>query len=96
MRIPPRTTPTAIAAGRLRPARDVFGASLGGPSEPPVSVFATEVDRCAVLLDLKQLAFFVLDQLVDLVGVLVRGLLEVFFGTTDLVLAGLAVPADAV
>src|SRR5581483_754208 len=83
--IAPSSTPTAIAAGKLRPARDVFVASGS----------ATEFGR-SVCLDLEQLAFFVLDELVDLPGVGVGGLLEFLLGVLDFVLAGLAVLFDPV
>ena len=50
MMVKPMAAPTAIAAGRLRPARDFFAFLGGGPStEPwagesaPVSVSATDI-----------------------------------------------------
>src|ERR1700724_4692452 len=59
--IAPRVVPTAMAAGRLRPARDFLG----------VSGAATEFSRRSVRSDLEQLAFLVLDELVDLPDILV-------------------------
>src|ERR1700737_3090783 len=79
----PRVAPTAMAAGRLRPARDFLG----------VSGAATEFGRRS---DLEQLAFLVLDALVDLPDILVGGLVEVLLRVFDLVLSGLAVLFDAV
>src|ERR1700761_2060304 len=100
-----RAPPTAIAAGRFRPARDFFGLfcffASGCWTEPsagmsaPVSVSAT-ASSAEGPLDLQQLAFFVFDQVIDLGHVLVRGLVQVLLGARNLVLAGLAVLADAV
>src|ERR1700743_1552641 len=100
--------PTAIAAGRSRPAREVFcgccsfgcdisapraGSSGGLPA--PASLVDTDViaERSS---DLQQLAFFVLDQFLDLGDVLMCRLVQILFRTDDLVLAGFAVFADAV
>ena len=58
--IAPSTTPTPMAAGRLRPARDAF---LGGSS---TGVDLARESLAGRSLDLQQLAFFVLDQFVDL------------------------------
>src|SRR5947209_8104300 len=91
--IAPSAAPTAIAAGRLRPARDFLGASA--PSGVPVSGSATEVGR-SVRLDLEQLAFFVLDEVVDLLDVLMSCFFEVLLRVFDLVFAGLAVFLDPV
>src|SRR5437588_6405935 len=96
--------PTAIAARRSRPARDAFlagccivffGARAGSSGGLPAPVVATDMiaERS---LDLQQLAFFVLDQLIDLGDVLVGGLVQILFRPADLILAGLAVLADAV
>src|ERR1700738_448785 len=82
----PRVAPTAMAAGRLRPARDFLG----------VSGAATEFGRRSVRSDLEQLAFLVLDELVVLPDILVGGLVEVLLRVFDLVLSGLAVLFDAV
>src|ERR1700758_2440120 len=95
-RTAPIDTPTAIAAGKLRPARDAFfaaGSSGGVPAS--ASVVATDLvaERS---LDLQQLAFFVLDKLIDLGDVLVGGLVQILFRAADLVLTGLAVLADPV
>src|ERR1700730_4230028 len=84
--IAPRVVPTAMAAGRLRPARDFLG----------VSGAATEFSRRSVRSDLEQLAFFVLDELVDLPDILLGGLVEVLLRVFDVVLSGLAVLFDAV
>ena len=51
-----------MAAGRLRPARDVF---FGRLVDRRLCHGSARADRS---LDLQQLAFFVLDQLVDLVA----------------------------
>jgi len=105
MRTPPIDVPTTIAAGRSRPARDVFlagcmvflatraGSSGGVPF--PASAVATDL-IAERPLDLQQLAFFVFDQLVDLGDVLMGGLVQILFRAADLVLAGLAVLADSV
>src|SRR6185436_5105124 len=85
----PRNAPTAMAAGRSRPAREVFfgwvsatgcGCLRGG--------FAGNAS------DLQQLTFLVLDQIVDLAHVLRGGLVEVLFRPADLVLARFAVLLD--
>src|SRR5882757_8071399 len=104
----PKKAPTAIAAGRFRPAREPF---LGGSAEAPapsveaVSVSATGmVTKGAAAIDgssrmrsshLQQLAFFVFDQIVDLGGVGRRGLVQFLLGPAHLVLACLAVLLDA-
>src|SRR6185312_17489463 len=91
------TAPTAIAAGRLRPARDFFGE--GSCTEPSDGVFGgvsvSATDSSAERpLDLQQLAFFVFDQLVDLGHVLLGGLVQILFRARHLVLAGFTVLAD--
>src|SRR5436305_567399 len=97
-----RTAPTAIAAGRLRPARDFFRLPAGGSCTessagmpPPVSVSATDV-FAERPLDLQQLAFLVFDQVFDLVHVLLGGLIQILLSPRDLILTGFAVFADAV
>lgn len=94
--------PTTIAARKSRPARDVSvagcclapraGCSAGFPV--PASLVVTDfvAERP---LDLQQLAFFVFNQLINLGDVLVRGLVEILFCATDLILAGLAFLTDA-
>src|SRR5271166_6881643 len=104
MRTLPMLTPTAIAARRSRPARDVFlggsgivflGARAGSSGGVPAPVVATDM-IAERPLDLQQLAFFVLDQLIDLGDVLMGGLVQILLRPADLVLAGLAVLANSV
>src|SRR3984957_5590131 len=74
MRMAPIKAPTAMAAGRSRPARDVFlaaGSSGGVPASASVVATESVAERP---LDLQQLAFFVFDELIDLRDVLVGGL----------------------
>src|SRR3954447_25509574 len=78
----PRPRPTAIATGRLRPARP--GLAVG------VSVMS------AGSSDLEQLCFLVLERLVGLLDVLVRDLLELLLGARDVVLADLTVASELV
>ena len=93
-----------MAAGRSRPARGDFLAGCcivllvsraGSPGGVPAPVVATDM-VAERPLDLQQLAFFVLDQLVDLGDVLMGGLVQILFRAADLVLASLAVLADSV
>src|SRR5687768_14810997 len=61
MTTPISPTPTAIDAGRLRPARLVFSATAGVSADSGVSAGDSDV---------KELCLFVLEQLVDRVDVL--------------------------
>src|SRR5271157_1967216 len=98
----PMLAPTTIAAGRSRPARDVFFAgccivaSRAGSSRGlPAPVVATDM-VAERPLDLQQLAFFVLDQLIDLGDVLMGGLVQILLRAADVILASLAVLTDSV
>src|SRR4051812_9484681 len=75
----PKPTPTPIAAGRLRPARE---AGAEGALIPLVEARSS---------DLEQLGFLVLDQVVDLGDVPVGDRLQLLLGAGDVVLAHLAV-----
>src|SRR5690606_40925427 len=70
----PSSTPTPMAAGRLRPARDGFR-----PADSCAESFTSitraersESNGCRGTSDLEQLGFLALDQLVDLLDVLDR------------------------
>src|SRR4029079_16751172 len=78
-----RPTPTAIAAGRLRPA--LLGVRDAAPST--VAPMLSTGTRS----DLEQLGFLVLEHVVDLVDVLLGQAVQTLLGRTDLVLAELAV-----
>src|SRR5262245_39840900 len=78
---PSSTTAEVIAAGRSRPARP-WSFCGGGPGGEPVWVIAS---------DLEELGFLVLEEVVDLVGVVLRHPVEPLLGAGDVVLAGLAV-----
>src|SRR6187200_2809250 len=78
-----RAIPTAIAAGRLRPA--LLGVRDAAPSAvAPMLSTATRSD-------LEQLGFLVLQDVVDLVHVLLRHAVEALLGRAHLVLAELTV-----
>src|SRR6478672_1366773 len=93
----PSTTPDAMAAGSLRPAR--LGGATGGEGVAGVreacgddgssdSVMSGGLRRSS---DLEQLGFLVLEHLVDLVGVLLGDAVETLLRTGYVVLADLAV-----
>src|SRR5690606_4384700 len=88
----PSSTPTPMAAGRLRPARDGFR-----PADSCAESFTSitraersESNGCRGTSDLEQLGFLALDQLVDLLDVLVGQRLQLLLGVVDVVLADLA------
>src|SRR4051794_347243 len=80
----PIPAPTAIAAGRLRPARD-------GRLTAATMAAAPSGEEAVTGSDFEELGFLVLDQVVDLVHVTVGGALQLLLGAPYLVLAGLAV-----
>src|SRR6266481_2354960 len=117
---PPSSKPTAMAAGRFRPVLARLGAGGGAGSGGVPGCRSASCCTSATLarqtggrqprslaerLDLEELCFLVLQQLVDLRSVCVRQVIQLTFGPATLVLASLtalhqlvdrvlAVPAD--
>src|SRR4051794_38305834 len=86
----PRTTPDAIAAGRLRPARLTWGGTgvAGVEGTSGRGGGGDDIGRSGLreASDLEQLGLLVLEQLVDLVGVLLGDPIEPLLGAGDVVL----------
>src|SRR5262245_52866080 len=85
----PNPTPTQIAAGRFRPARDRRRTS-------GTIAAARSGEEAVTGSDFEQLGLLVLDQIVDLVDVSIGGALQLLLRAPHLVLAGLTVAGDAV